>query len=465
VQLPVRATVLSVFALLGACPVLLTAQRPANSNAYYQNLRALLPGGEVIAVNNFELHRDAATLTFTRGDFAFYGEVKGKVTGAVFRGQGHLHIKPPVAAERHNLSVLNHSEEWDEDFDQAVLRFTDDTAAELRKASAGKGEPDMVYGRAGQDLQGFARHHLKQNLDLRLLQDVLSPAQGGYFLAAIRGRKNSHLFLVVDPHGVPELAPEEVALLNWDEQSVTYPLAFHRASEYAAGTPSGNERNGAYRITSENLDVTIEKNGFLTSMATVEVTAEQDGVAVIPLDLYPTLRVSKVESGKGDTLDYIQEKKEDDPDFGVVLAEPLKKGESTTLKVTYGGKDVVLNEGGGNYYPVARENWYPNSGQGLGDYATYRMLFHIPKGLQVIGTGTKVNETTEGKVDHQRMEDRGTAACRGLQLGRFRDEGNQNRLAIEPIDHRRIRQQGKTGLRFRDLECLRRTEQPGWLTP
>ena len=431
--LPVRATVL---ALLAACPALLMAQRPPNSNAFYQNLRALLPGGEVIAVNNLELHRDAATFTFTRGDFAFYGEVKGKVTGAVFKGQGHLHIKPPVAAERHNLSVLNHSEEWDEDFDQVVLRFTDDTAAELHKASAGKGEPDTVYGRAGQELQSFARRHLNQNLDLRLLQDVLSPAQGGYFLAAIHGRKNSHLFFVIDPHGVTELAPEEVALLNWDEQTVTFPLAFHRAAEYVAGTPSGNERNGAYRISGENLDVTIEKSGFLTSLATVEVTAEQDGVAVVPLNLYATLRVSKVESGKGEALDYVQEKKEDDPDFAVILAEPLKKGETATLKITYGGKDVVLNEGSGNYYPVARENWYPNSGQGLGDYAPYRMLFHIPKGLQIIGTGTKVNETTEGKWVTSEWKTEVPLPVVGFSLGDFETKEAKigsalNQLAVD----------------------------------
>ena len=53
-----------------------------------------------------------------------------------------------------------------------------------------------------------------------------------------------------------------------------------------------------------------------------------------------------METGKGEALDFVQEKKEDDPDFGVVLAHTLKKGESATLKITYGGKDVVINEGG-----------------------------------------------------------------------------------------------------------------------
>ena len=73
----------------------------------------------------------------------------------------------------------------------------------------------------------------------------------------------------------------------------------------------------------------------------------------------------------------------------MVLAAPLKKGETATVKITYSGKEVVFNMGQGNYYPTAREDWYPNSSQGLGDYATYRMLFHVPKGLQLVATGPR----------------------------------------------------------------------------
>ena len=56
----------------------------------------------------------------------------------------------------------------------------------------------------------------------------------------------------------------------------------------------------------------------------------------------------------------------------MVLAHPLKKDESVSIKMTYSGKEVVNNEGNENYYPVARENWYPNVAQGLGNYALYK---------------------------------------------------------------------------------------------
>jgi hypothetical protein len=421
------------------CLAVLQAQHSANSNTSYQQLRGLLPGGEVINVNNLVLRRDAATFTFRHGSFALYGEVNGKVTGAVFKGDGYLHITPPTAQERHNLSILAHSEEFGEDFDQVVLRFTDGTAAELRKASAGKGEPDSSYAKAAEELHGFLRHHssgnyqamagnqffyrkINGNLDLRLLQDVMSPAPGGFFYAALHGKKNGHLFFILDPQGVAGLEPEEVSLENWSGsyETMMHPLAFHRAAEYANGTASGNEHNAAYRIVNENLDVSIEKSGFLSSNAIIELRADQDGVAVIPLDLYPTLRVSKVETEKGESLDFVQEDKSEDSDFGVVLATPLKKGETATVKITYGGKDVVFNEGHGNYYPTARENWYPNSSQGLGDYANYRMLFHVPKGLQLIATGTKVSESINGGIATSEWKTEAPLAVVGFSIGDFK---------------------------------------------
>ena len=398
-----QSCVFIVFFLVICCAGLY-AQRPANANTYYQQLRSLSPSGDVIAVNNLVLRRDAATFTLRQGNVAFYTAVNGKVTGAVFKGEGHLHITPPTAEERHNLSLFNHREEFDEDFDEVVLRFTDTTAEELRKAATGKGLEDKAYVKAAEELQNFTRHRLHTNFDLRLLQDVLSPAPGEFFLAAIHGQKNPHLFFIFDPHGVYGLAPEEVALLNWKwgDDTSTYPLAFHRAAEYANGTASGNEHNAAYKITHEDLDVSIEYSGFLSCTATVVVQAEKDGVAVIPLNLHSdpntSLRVSRVETEKGEALDFVQEKKEDDADFGVVLATPLKKDESATVMITYSGKNIVINEDNGRYYPTAREDWFPNSRQGLGDYATYHMLFHVPKGLQLVATGTKVSEKTEGKI-------------------------------------------------------------------
>ena len=143
-------------------------------------------------------------------------------------------------------------------------------------------------------------------------------------------------------------------------------------------------------------------------------------------------------------LDWVQEKKEEDPDFGVILAAPLKKGETTTLKISYAGKDVVLSEGGDNYYPIARENWYPSSNQGLGDYATYYMHFHVPKELQLIATGTKINEVTEGKITTTEWKTETPLPVVGFSLGAFEAERSQDRLPIGRTANRRWLCQQKT---------------------
>lgn len=399
--------------------VLAGAQQP-NTNALYQQLRTLLPGGEVVSVSGLNLQRDAAVFTLT-GNVVFYGEVNGKDTGAVFIGNGHLHITPPTAEERHNLEILNHSEAFDEDFDEAVFRFTDSTAAELRRSSTG-GDAAIVRKaiQAAEEFRSFARTKLHQNYDLRILEDVLSTARGGYFAAAMHSHKNPHMLLEIDPHGATDVAPEEIALHNWSDWGDTILLAFHNAGEYAnGGRAISDEVNESTSITGEDLDVTIEKGGFLSAVVKVNLTAKADGVAVVPFALYKTLRVSNVESA-GVPLDFVQEKKDDDPDFGVILKTPLKEGQSVTVSVTYGGKDVVMNEGGANYYPIARESWYPNSNLSLGSYSNYRMTFRVPKGLTLIATGTKSKEYNEGKYTVSEWKTEVPLPVIGFNLGKFK---------------------------------------------
>jgi hypothetical protein len=409
-------------------------QQQPNTNAIYHQLRGLLPSQATLSVQNLVLKRDAATFTFAHGDFAFFGEVNGKVTGAVFGGHGHLHITAPTAVERHSLEMLTKHPDFDEDFTQVILRFTDATSDELHKSSAATAEArsDASLTQAAQEFHTFQREHLKENIDLRLLEDVLSPAPGGFFLASIRASGDKHLLFVIDPHGAANVAPEEVRLSVWNPWGWSYPAAFHLASEYAAGTASSRQQNQAFSVDSEDLDTSIEKSGFLTGLATVHLHAVADGVAVLPFDLFRTLRVSKVEGEHGEVLDFIQERKEDDADFGLVLAHPLNKGDAATVRITYSGKDAVRNAGSDNFDPVARENWFPNGGSGFGSYSSYKMLFHTPKDVELIATGTKLSDKVDGKVRTSEWESQMPLPVAGFHLGKFKekDDKTQGGLAV-----------------------------------
>jgi len=55
---------------------------------------------------------------------------------------------------------------------------------------------------------------------------------------------------------------------------------------------------------------------------------------VLPLTLFPKLRMKKVTDGGDRELSFIQEDKDEDADFAVVLPEPMAKGTEYILNFT-----------------------------------------------------------------------------------------------------------------------------------
>ncbi len=394
----------------------------ANNDPAYAALRAVRVGAESLHVKDFTLKRDAGTFIFKTGDFRLLEPVNGKITGAVFTGEGSFALTPPIAVEQRYLSILTKGQPFMEEFGSAVFRFTDGTEQEIKKAavkdaSPAGGDPNGLLDDVRQQL----RKKLHTNLDARLLEDVLSSRQGGAFSVFIKGRKYSDKMIYqIDPEGV--MKPEEVALLTWDENHWGVWASFHFSREYAAGTANSDEQNGQVLVEHQKLDTTIGKNAHLNGVAETRITALRDGVRVVGFDLFPTLRVDSVIGEGGQQLSFIQQDKDEDADFAVILPKELKKGESTTLITRYGGKDAISNEGGGNYYPLAREDWYPNLG--FGSYATYDMTFHIPKGMKMAASGTKLKDVEEGGENLTTWTSEVPVAIAGFNFGKFkREEG------------------------------------------
>jgi Peptidase family M1 domain len=394
----------------------------ANNDATYVALRTITLGTETIRVKDFTFTRDAGTFVFKSGAFRLLQPVNGKITGAVFTGDASFSLTPPIPVEQRYLSILTSGKPFVEEFGSAVFRFTDGMEQEIKKAAVN--DPTPASGDANgllDDVRQQLRKKLKSNLDARLLEDVLSTRPGGFFAAFIKGKKYSDKMIYqIDPEGV--MKPEEVALLLWDDNRGGAWASFHYSKEYAAGTANSDEQNYPFRVDHQKLDTTIAKSAHLNGVA--KVIALQDGVRVLGFDLYPTLRVDSVTGDGGQQLSFIQEDKDRDADFAVILPKELKKGDSYTLITKYGGKDAISNEGGGNYYPLdgARDNWYP--GLGFGSYATYEMTFHIPKGMKMVATGKKLRDVEEGGENLTGWTTEVPQAVAGFNFGKFkREEG------------------------------------------
>jgi hypothetical protein len=394
-----------------------TAAPIPNTDPTYQQLRNITLGGEAVNVSNFKLKRDAGTFHLRSGTVCFVVPVNGKVTGAVFAGDGNFVLDAPEASERASLKLLTKEDEFSEDFNQAVFRFTDSTYDDIKKGgSSALGGCDAGLLR---DVQNITRHKLKTNVEARILEDVLSPEPGGLFLAFIHGTRYSDKELFeIDP----DYGAGQVNFWTYDENKWGYWASFNLSGDhapYSVGKWMGIEH--------QTLDVTFEKSGNLVGKATTDFVARRNGLRVVSFDLFRTLRVESV-SANGKPLSFIQEDKNDDADFAVILPQALATGEKFTITTTYEGKEAVRNEGGGNYFPVARQNWYPNS-----PIRTFRRVCT----LRHDAAYSQGNE--DGRHRHpgfreqrerskrNRVEKRGSADGGGVQLWQIQGGGRQAR--------------------------------------
>ncbi|HKZ80310.1 MAG TPA: carboxypeptidase-like regulatory domain-containing protein [Pyrinomonadaceae bacterium] len=192
----------------------------ANSDPIYQLLRrqGKAPqdfGGAYAAVSELKLQKEGALFVLHSGEIYFLNAVEGRVTGAVFIGDGEVSLVPPTEVEKASLKIFTDEPSLNEKFTSLVLRFTDKTFEEVASSPAtkmGTGGPQSarardLYG----DNQQLLRKRLRDNRELRTLADIYAPARPGFFNAFIDGRRYNKLIYIFDPMGIPEVAPEEIA--------------------------------------------------------------------------------------------------------------------------------------------------------------------------------------------------------------------------------------------------------------
>ena len=393
--------------------------KAANADKTYAALRADLPAGDGITVKDFTLKREGAIFHFDSGNFFFYPAVEGRFTGAVFEGKGAFTLAPEAKSEQKSLALLTKSTSMTQDFSTVVFRFTDGTAEEIRKASTGGESPADAHAKgAAEDLQRAFRKSLHLNLDLRILCDVLNGDRGGgFFLASFRMGNpvtGQNLLFIVDPEATFATG-DEVELATWDIDSVQPWVGYRMRSPAALrGEPA--------RVTDEDLDVALERSGMMKTSAISTVKVQRGGLRVLPLDLYPTLRVTGVFAEDGSPIDFVQENKDQDADFAVILPAPAKAGDTVRVLTQYAGKDALRADGNDTYYLLsqARESWYPAGHGRLGDFANFRMTFHVPKGLVVVATGKQMSTASESGGTKAVWETQAPIAVAGFNLGGFK---------------------------------------------
>lgn len=423
--LPSLLTAASVCAQTAAKPIQPSgAAKAPNALSDYAALRADLPGTAGVTVKNFTLEREGGKFTFDQGDFYFYAPVEGRVTGAVFVGKGRFDLMGQDLLQQRSLARLTKGGSMQQEFSTLVLRFADDTADEIRKASAGasKAPPEAVHAAAEALAKGF-RKDLHENVELRLLADVLgdgADGMGDFFMASFPmgdSQTGKNVLFLIDPEGTFHTAPDEVELSTWNDNEVNTWISY--LMENAKEDDLGNR----VQVTDQRLDVTFDLAGTMKGSADTTMKVLRDGLRVVRLNLYPTLRVSGVYSEDGSALDFVQEANENDGDFAVVLPQAAKPGDTLRLLTEYSGGDALKADGNNTYHLVngAEDRWYPSDLAGMVDTANFHMTFHLPKSLQLVASGKQVSLAPEGDSMQKAVwETQAAIPVAGFNLGDFK---------------------------------------------
>ncbi len=384
--------------------------------------------GEYARVTNLVLKRDAASFTLAAGELYFLPPVEGRVTGAVFVGEGTMALTPPVEYERRSLALFTGEPSITEQFTKLTLRFTDKTYEEVKaspqaKLSTNGPQAARAKGIYGDNLD-LLRRRLRTNMELRALVDLYTPERPGFFVAFVGGRRFEKLVFQMDPLGIPEVSPEEVMLSSYGESDGGYWTAFHLADEYRTGKGNSDEDHRVFDITHHEISGAI-KGTQLSASDTLSFRPLIDGSRVLPFDLYGPLRVARVRDEQGRDLQFIQEKKERDTDFAVIWPEPLEAGKGYQVTVEYRGGEALEEFNNGNYLLVPRSTWYPNNGgTQFGDRATFDVTFHYPKELTLVGTGAPegVPAVESGRAVAKWSSGKTELAVAGFNYGLFKSK-------------------------------------------
>jgi hypothetical protein len=393
----------------------------------YQQLRSVgLDAERVYKVREAVIDREDLHVYLTDGTLAFLKSVDGRITGAVFDGEGEVLIKPPDRTERSSLGLFTGLGILNDHFSSAYFRFNDDTAQELQARLIPTDEfPDFVAR-----FETTARA-LGQADAIRLLSTYVSD-----FSHTQRPRDRMlHARLNTREHGNYDVYYDSMA----EEQIVVGQLASGEATNYdlwmafpgrktrlstTAPPPIGDPWRSTFSVRVDKYTVSTKllPPTELESEAKLDLHAIEGGQGLLVFELSRYLRVQEV-TLDGKPLRFLQNESLEGSELAkrgndavvVLLPEPLKRDQRAELFFRYGGS-VMSDAGNGLIYVGPRGTWYPNRGLAM---SHYDLTFSCPVEWTLIATGKLISQETIGEFEVGRWVSENPMPLAGFNLGRY----------------------------------------------
>lgn len=406
--LALAAGTAAVWPVLAASP---RAQSP-DPKALYDQLKAFPLTGGSADVSGLTLERDRVQMTFT-GTFYFGAPAAGRVTSAVFIGDGKLTADVPASEfERDNVRRMIGAELVDSDFKSVVLRWSDDT---FETIGAGKRDGAAVPAaaqRLAAEAEGKFLQETGANLSARLATSMLNAEKPGVFAAVFDGGRRGRFTYVLDHQG---RIPVGSFNLNGGEKGLLYAwqpamyfkdvwMAFYSEEDYAKRTVEYSDVHDVVDITHYALNVDLrEFRNKMKLVAKMDMQTRAANVRAIPFKIGESLPVSQTmrlrnqlratgATAGGQPVPVVQEDWEGG--FTVLLPAAVPAGQPLNIEVSLEGDFIqghpLIRE---CYYPYSNVEWLPR--HGYLDRATFDSTFVHRRVDRIASIGTRVSEEAD----------------------------------------------------------------------
>jgi hypothetical protein len=381
----------------------------AKGKEVYDQVKAFQLGGAAEA-RGVTLKRDRAVMTFD-GTFYFAAPVEGRVTGAVFVGEGTLRAEvPPGDFEKDNVKRLLGTEVVESDFKTAVLRFTDDTPELLGLKGEATGQSGERAQKLASELNPRILKETGANLAARVALSLLNDERPGFFFASFDGGSRGRFHFVLDQQTFIPVATfgidagERGLLFNHRDEfygSEVW-MAFHSLEDYGSNRAIYADVNDLldslhYRIELDLRDPAKR----IYQVARLKARTRVAGLRVIPFRLgeylpeYESQRLKKqlrLKSARvgGAEAAAVQE----DWEGGLTVFLPRATGgagEEVEFEFELEGdfmRDPIYLKD--CFYPSSNIDWYPR--HGFLDRASFDLTFRHRKNRRIAATGVRLSE-------------------------------------------------------------------------
>ena len=378
----------------------------------YERLKAAQLAGGTAEARGLVLRRDRAELTFD-GTFHFSAPVEGRVTCAVFVGEGKFRLEvPPSEFERENVRRLlgaDAAAAVESDFKTPELRFTDDTFEVVGKNRQEGGAPNPRAEKLASETDARVLKETGANIAARLALSMLNGERPGFFFASFDGGRRGRFQLVIDHQN---RIPVAHFGLNGGEKGLIYDYqdtlygneiwaAFYSLEDYGRRMATYSDVNELIDARQYRIDADLrDPSSRLRVVVRLDAQARSGNLRAVPfvvgeslpefesIRLKKQMRLKSVRVGGAEAA-AVQE----DWEGGLTVFLPRAAAEGEALAFEFElegdfmhGSDAVRD----CFYPAINTQWYPRHGDI--DRAAFDLNFRHRKNRRIASVGRRLSE-------------------------------------------------------------------------